>query len=93
MGLVTSHPHAVLALEKATQQLVTYEVTTPLAHPMMMASSIPYFKDAQASPALLKKCMVNTQFYADHTEVEGTVAQSTTGVLGGWSEGMSTSPS
>ena len=64
-GLVTSHPHAVRALERATRRVCDTEAIMAHGDGLAAASGIPYLKDLKVSVG----CKINTSFFVDHTEV------------------------
>jgi hypothetical protein len=67
-GLVTSHPHAVRALERATQRRCDPAVIQQHAEGLIEASGIPYLRGCSL-PRPGESCAISTGFFVDHTEV------------------------
>ncbi|KAG5178017.1 hypothetical protein JKP88DRAFT_270620 [Tribonema minus] len=85
-GLVTSHPHAVRALEAATERACDRSLAISSAQALISHSGIPY-----VSQALVHfeggKCLIDTQFFVDHSEVEAVLSGITHWRLGPLEEG------
>lgn len=72
-GLATTHPYAVMALERAMRKKVDPAVCKLVAAKIIKESHIGYLKDC---PLALEgeRCLVNTSFYVDHAEPEAALA-------------------
>lgn len=77
-GLVTSHPHAVRALERATQRRCDPALIQQHAEGLVEASGIPYLRGC-GLPRPGESCAINTCFFVDHTEVNQLL-----GCMRGW---------
>ncbi|EFJ31759.1 hypothetical protein SELMODRAFT_440007 [Selaginella moellendorffii] len=82
VGLITSHPFAVRSLERATGKRVSPEMVVVYGPAMMKASGVPYL---QGLP--MAGCLVDTQFFADHSEVLDLLAKMPDWSLGALEEG------
>lgn len=77
-GLVTSHPHAVRALERATVRLCDMDGVKQHAAGLIAASGIPYVQGCTVAD-----CKIDTQFHVDHTEINEFIRQEKNWMLGG----------
>jgi hypothetical protein len=77
-GLVTSHPFAVKALERATERDCNRSLIEEHAADLVRHCNIPYVQGKQLCFEG-GKCLVDTQFCVDHSEVEQLRAR-----LSGW---------
>lgn len=73
-GLVTSHPHAVRALERATERACSRDKIKDHAAELLHFSGVPYATGRQLRLDN-GRCLIDTDFFVDHTEVEQTLAQ------------------
>lgn len=65
VGLISSHPHAVRALERATNRKATRKTAKALATTLMTASAVPYLQGH--SPCFDNgRCVVRNNFFVDH---------------------------
>jgi GNAT superfamily N-acetyltransferase len=73
-GIVTSHPHAIKALEKATRRHCKPGMIDH-ARSLLKASRIPYLQDCMVSCQSdgSGMCVVDSNFFVDHTEVDQLV--------------------
>lgn len=85
-GLVTSHPHAVRALERATQKRCDPALIQPHAESLIGACGIPYLAGCRL-PRPEESCAVNTGFFVDHTEVNLLLANTRGWRLGSLQDG------
>ena len=69
-GLVTSHPHAVRALERATGRVCDKAGAEQHAVGLIAASGIPYVQGCTVNDS-----KIDTQFYVDHTEINKIVRE------------------
>lgn len=69
IGLVSSHPHAVLALERATDSIVETHLTSAWAEVLLKASGVPYLRDFVVGPKDRPPWIAQGGFFADHREV------------------------
>ena len=68
-GLVTSHPYAVRAFEKATgHSVVPSTVQKSDVTSLLRASEVPYLQGKRTSVSS-DHCTIDTKFFADHSEV------------------------
>ncbi|GLC38903.1 hypothetical protein PLESTM_000794300 [Pleodorina starrii] len=81
-GLVSSHPHAVRALECATERLCDLDAITEHAAGLIEASDIPYMQNRR-----VVQHTVDTQFYVDHTEVNQLIKKQVNWTLGELADG------
>lgn len=72
VGLVSSHPAAVRALECAASNRCSQRNNKLYAASVMEACTVPCIKDAQLSA---DACVANTSFFVDHTGVGQVLAQ------------------
>mmetsp|Transcript_7534 Transcript_7534/g.18680 ORF Transcript_7534/g.18680 Transcript_7534/m.18680 type:complete len:243 (-) Transcript_7534:306-1034(-) len=87
-GLVTSHPHAVRAVERATGRLCNPTISMQHADRMISASGIPYMQSRTvARPASPGGCTIDTGFFVDHTEVNRLISAQPNWHLGDLPEG------
>lgn len=72
-GLVTTHPYAVMALERAMRKKVDPAVCKLVAPKVLKESDVDYL---QSSSLVLEGdfCLVNTDFHVDHAEPERALA-------------------
>ena len=72
-GLATSHPYAVRALEKATRKECVVDFVRIWGQTVLDASGVPYLHGRVVSLGLgsTAGCRIDTQFFVDHTEVNG----------------------
>jgi hypothetical protein len=80
-GIVTSHPYAIRALEKATRRscrpgMIHY------AKSLVAASRIPYLqgKPIRCNHAGSSMCQIDTGFFVDHTDVDELIPSQPQGV-------------
>jgi GNAT superfamily N-acetyltransferase len=73
-GLVSSHPHAVRALETAIRRLCDPAMTMEHGVQLLELCGIPYLKVCKFLPVPEGGCTLNTSYYGDHTEVNQLVA-------------------
>ena len=71
-GLASSHPHAVRALERATQRRCNPELTLQHAQSLVEASAIPYLQGCAI--ASTGACTINTSYFVDHADVNRLAA-------------------
>ncbi|KAL6761127.1 hypothetical protein V8C86DRAFT_2543878 [Haematococcus lacustris] len=88
VGLVTSHPYAVRALERATQRTCNRATIMPVARELLSQCNIPYVLD-KALCFEEGRCLIDTQFFVDHTDVNNILATTldTEWELGGLEDG------
>lgn len=87
-GLVSSHPHAVRALERATGRLCNPALVMQHADHLITASCIPYMQNSTVSqPAGSGGCTIDTGFLVDHTEVNKLISTQPNWELGELPEG------
>lgn len=88
VGLVTSHPYAVRALERATQRMCNRATIMPVARELLSHCNIPYVLD-KVLCFEEGRCLIDTQFFVDHTDVNNILATTldTQWELGGLEEG------
>ena len=73
-GIVTSHPHAIKALEKATRRRCKHGMMD-CAHSLLQASCIPYLHNRNVSCGQSGGiCTVDTGFFVDHTDVDKLIS-------------------
>jgi GNAT superfamily N-acetyltransferase len=67
--LVSSHPHAVNALQRATGRICTQQIAQTHASGIVAASGVPYL---QGNPLLLTghRCVIQNGFFVDHAYVD-----------------------
>lgn len=82
-GLVTTHPYAVMALERAMRKKLDPAVCKLIAPQVLKESDVHYL---QSSALVLEGdyCLVNTDFHLDHSEPERALAAVD---LGSWALG------
>jgi hypothetical protein len=85
-GLITSHPHAVKALEGATQRECDRALIEEHAPDLVRYSKLPYVQNKQLC-CDDGKCLIDTQFFVDHTEVERILSRSKGWQLGPLEDG------
>lgn len=69
-GLVTSHPHAVRALERAVRYKC-WNLQPEAAKTILQKSEIPYLHASRVEICCDGgRCLVNTKFFVDHSDVE-----------------------
>lgn len=72
-GLVTSHPHAVMALERAMRKKVDPAICKLIAPKVIAESHIDYLQNCDMVLGG-DSCLVNTNFQVDHAEPEEALA-------------------
>jgi hypothetical protein len=86
-GIVTSHPYAVRAFERATGHLVVPNtVSISDVDNLLSASQVPYLQQRRAY-IWSGQCTLETGFYADHTEVNRLLSEASDWHLGNLKEG------
>lgn len=88
IGLVSSHPAAVRALEWATGSTCTLAFAQEYAADILVQIPVPYIK-ACADKLVLdeSRCLLNTSFFVDH-HIEANAALETRLAKGGWELGQ-----
>eukprot|EP00877_Chromochloris_zofingiensis_P014215 jgi/Chrzof1/9047/Cz03g34050.t1 len=86
-GMVTSHPCAVRALEAATERPVDPQLVKKHAEQLVVLSRIPYVQNC-ALDFSDNKCLIDTRYFVDHTEVEEVLAKQGNWQLGPLMDGM-----
>ena len=82
-GLVSSNPYAVAALKKATNCNIDIPKILHHGSELIRRSEIPYLMNAVvSSPFEEKRCVINTQFYVSHEEINKIIENPN-----GWSLG------
>lgn len=71
-GLVTSHPHAVRALEAATNARCDPSLTSHYAPSLIKESALPYVRDA---PLVAGGTTIDSRFFVDHTQIDTLVEE------------------
>jgi len=71
-GLVTSHPHAVRALEAATSRLCIPQIISKYAPVLMKATKIPYIQNCETTITGTQS-VIHSEFFVDHSEVNELV--------------------
>lgn len=71
-GIATTHPYAVMALEKAMGQRVNMGLTRTLADPILRSSGIGYLQNKELNFAD-EQCLINTEFAVDHSEPQAAL--------------------
>mmetsp|Transcript_14626 Transcript_14626/g.31873 ORF Transcript_14626/g.31873 Transcript_14626/m.31873 type:complete len:222 (+) Transcript_14626:115-780(+) len=84
-GLVSSHPHAVRALERATQLRCDPELSMRHASGLVEACEVPYVRGCAMSSS--GACAINTSYFVDHTCVNQLVADTPDWRLGALGDG------
>lgn len=74
VGLCTSHPYAVKALEKATKCKVDPDMVIKYAKELIAKSNIPYLKGATLK-CINDACLIDTKFDVDHTEINAILKE------------------
>jgi hypothetical protein len=72
LGLVTCHPYSVRAVEAATGRACDRELTRVHARDLIEHSGIPYVQGC-AVQFEGGRCLIDTQFYVDHDEVDAVL--------------------
>lgn len=87
-GLVTSHPYAVRALERATGRLCCSR-TIVMEHgkALVRESGIPYVQGCEVILPESGGCLINTVFFVDHTDVNQLITQQHDWELGSLPDG------
>jgi GNAT superfamily N-acetyltransferase len=67
-GIISSHPYAIKALEKATKMKCNPKIISKYAPDIIIDSKIPYIHDSKLD-CTEEYSLINTNFYVDHTEV------------------------
>jgi GNAT superfamily N-acetyltransferase len=83
VGLVTSHPYAVRALEKACRRAVSIEFAAFYGQYILDSSGVTYLGGRTAVVAD-GCCKINTGFFVDHTEVNTILAGLIEKPISGW---------
>ena len=69
-GLISSHPFAILGLEKCTNLKCNSYLISKIASDVLNSSGIPYLQNGKIYDNL-----IDTQFYIDHTEVNMLISR------------------
>lgn len=79
MGLLSSHPHALRALERACARPIVQALVCEAAPALACDAGVPYFR---AEDILTEggRCVANTRFFVDHAEVDALLAAGTYGL-------------
>ncbi|KAK9823617.1 hypothetical protein WJX72_004259 [[Myrmecia] bisecta] len=85
-GLVSCHPYAVRALEAGTGRTCNQEAARRYAADLLSASQIPYVQDCSLDFDS-GKCLIDTRFFVDHTEVNKILSEASGWRLGPLEEG------
>jgi GNAT superfamily N-acetyltransferase len=85
-GLVSSHPHTVRALERATQRICVPQIINKHAELLMKASEIPYIQGCKFTITESQSVM-HTNYFTDHTEVNDYLCKEKTWGLGKLEDG------
>jgi isopentenyldiphosphate isomerase len=72
-GLLSSHPHAVRALEHAAARRVDVSRVAAAAAALQAAARVPYFRKADIDVAG-GRCVVRSGFFVDHAGVDAVLA-------------------
>jgi GNAT superfamily N-acetyltransferase len=73
VGLVSSHPYAVRALEKACRRTVGIEFAASYGQHVLDSSGVAYL-EGRTAVVTGGCCKISTDFYVDHTEVNAIIA-------------------
>jgi hypothetical protein len=69
-GLVTSHPHAVRALERAVRQKC-FNIHPERVKEILQKSEIPYLHPSKVDISCSEtQCLINTKFFVDHVDIQ-----------------------
>jgi GNAT superfamily N-acetyltransferase len=85
-GLVTSHPHAVRALERATGKVCVPQIMSKHAETLMKASEIPYIQNCKVTITGTQS-IIHSNFFVDHKEVNEFLKNEENWRLGALEEG------
>ena len=73
-GLVTSHPYSIRALEKSTNCIIDMEKILLHGSKLIEACQIPYLLSAETF-FNESRCVLNTQFYVSHEEINKIIRE------------------
>lgn len=82
-GLVTSHPYAVRALERACRKTVSAHFAATYGQDIIEASGVGYL-EGRSINLLDGCCKIDTGFHVNHTEVNGIIAELNRQPASGW---------
>ena len=85
-GLVSSHPYAVRALERATGKVCVPQIMRKHAESLQKASEIPYVQDCSVTITETKS-IIHTNYFVDHKEVNELLKNEANWTLGTLEEG------
>ena len=85
-GLVSSHPHAVRALERAVQRICIPQIISKYATDLIKDCEIPYILNCEIS-ITGSQSVIHSKFFVDHNEVNELLKKEKNWGLGKIDEG------